>query len=546
MVLTVVSTGTNYIKNTANTNTFSKISGKRFKELGIKIGTININGGYAAKKEELVDEMVKFKLDMLGICDSRNKGFVEEYVGKEKYRVILSGVTKGKANWGVGLILSKKMEEHLLDSGRVNERIMWAKFSFYNLTVTVAVVYAPCEGCKEEEIDDFYRNLEDVMDIGAAGEIIVIGDFNSRIGKDNRGFETIMGKWGEDRDVNRNGRKLLDFCMALGLGITNSWFNHKDIHKFTWEEPTRNRKSILDYILVSKDLRRYVLDTRVFRGFEVSSDHYLVCCNLRIKYNRDSINTRTKCYRMKVESLEDRDTRCTFETRVSNEYNRIRETDEEDIETEWQGYRDILTKIGKEVLGEAVCKDNKRRSPWWTENIKTAVKAKKVAYKKWLATRSESNRQDYKDKRNAVSKSIKESKKKSWVDFGSFLENAGMEGRKLFWGVVKKLRSGKKLNMTNVKDTKGHLVTGKDKVMGRWKEYFEELLNFDDIKDNKSQDKNRAERVGTVDEEQNDISFNEVMLAIQKLKNGKAAGIDEITPELIKCSGVKGVEWMDT
>ena len=55
---------------------------------------------------------------------------------------------------------------------------------------------------------------------------------------------------------------------------TNSFYRHKDKHKFTWE--ARGTKSIIDYIIINDRLKSNIEDTRVFRGSETDSDQKLV------------------------------------------------------------------------------------------------------------------------------------------------------------------------------------------------------------------------------------------------------------------------------
>ena len=47
-----------------------------------------------------------------------------------------------------------------------------------------------------------------------------------------------------------------------------------------------------------------------------------------------------------------------------------------------------------------------------------------------------------------------------------------------------------------------------------------------------------------VDGMQEDISLTEIRKGVHKLKNGKAAGVDEVYAEMIKCSGGKALEWL--
>ena len=74
---------------------------------------------------------------------------------------------------------------------------------------------------------------------------------------------------------------MLDFYARHGLSITNTMFRHKGIHMCTWHQDNLGRSSIIDFVGVSSDLRLYVLDTRVKRGAELSTDHHLVVSWLR-------------------------------------------------------------------------------------------------------------------------------------------------------------------------------------------------------------------------------------------------------------------------
>jgi hypothetical protein len=63
------------------------------------------------------------------------------------------------------------------------------------------------------------------------------------------------------------------------MKIMNSWLQHKDSHKYTWS--ARGQRSIIDYVICNKKLSEMVLDTRVYRGPEIESDHYLVIAPTR-------------------------------------------------------------------------------------------------------------------------------------------------------------------------------------------------------------------------------------------------------------------------
>ncbi|KAK3533627.1 hypothetical protein QTP70_023381 [Hemibagrus guttatus] len=56
----------------------------------------------------------------------------------------------------------------------------------------------------------------------------------------------------------------------------NTMFKHKGAHQYTWYQDTLGRRSMIDLVVVLSDLRPHVLDTRVKRGAELSTDHHLV------------------------------------------------------------------------------------------------------------------------------------------------------------------------------------------------------------------------------------------------------------------------------
>jgi len=93
---------------------------------------------------------------------------------------------------------------------------------------------------------------------------------------------------------------------------------------------------------------------------------------------------------------------------------------------------------------------------------------------------------------------------------------------------INDFKKGYQPRTTIVKDEKGDLVADSHSIMARWRNYFSQLLNVHGVKDV------TQEEIHTVEPIVPEPSVFEFELAIEKLKNHKSPGIDQIPTELIK------------
>jgi len=96
------------------------------------------------------------------------------------------------------------------------------------------VCYAQTEDSSDEDKDLFYDQLESaVSSVLPHDQLILLGDFNAVSGVNRAGFEEVVGNYGSGTP-NDNTLQLLTFCAAYGLSIQGSWFQCRNIHRFTW------------------------------------------------------------------------------------------------------------------------------------------------------------------------------------------------------------------------------------------------------------------------------------------------------------------------
>uniref|UniRef100_A0A3B3CJV2 Reverse transcriptase domain-containing protein n=1 Tax=Oryzias melastigma TaxID=30732 RepID=A0A3B3CJV2_ORYME len=108
---------------------------------------------------------------------------------------------------------------------------------------------------------------------------------------------------------------------------------------------------------------------------------------------------------------------------------------------------------------------------------------------------------------------------------------------KRFWQTIRRLRRGKQFSAGTVFGAGGDLLTSTGDIVGRWKEYFEDLLN---PADTPSVEEAEAEDIGV----ELSITQAEVTEVVKELLGGKAPGVDEVRPEYLKSLDVVGVSWL--
>lgn len=102
------------------------------------------------------------------------------------------------------------------------------------------IMYGPT---KEEGKDNFFETLQLKLD-KAIGNKMLMGDINSRVGRDNLAIEKYLGQYEYETKID-NWETLIGLCIVNVLAIMNSKFKYKDMYNLTREVPLRREEIIL-------------------------------------------------------------------------------------------------------------------------------------------------------------------------------------------------------------------------------------------------------------------------------------------------------------
>ncbi|BHF74305.1 hypothetical protein SprV_0501739000 [Sparganum proliferum] len=131
---------------------------------------------------------------------------------------------------------------------------------------TIISAYAPPMTSPDAARDKFYEDLHALLaTVPKADKLVVLGDFNARVGTDYTAWRGVPGLHGL-RGSNDNGLLLLRTCAEHRLNLTNTFFCLPEREKVTWRHPRSRQWHLLDYVLVRRRDQRDVLVTKAIAG----------------------------------------------------------------------------------------------------------------------------------------------------------------------------------------------------------------------------------------------------------------------------------------
>lgn len=485
----------------------------------LRIATWNVRSLFMpGKLTNAEKEMERMNIDILGLSEVRWPGSGKQRT--QKGYIYYSGGSNNEHRHGTAVILTDKIAESVVDFVPVNERIIFIKMKTTHRDLNVIQIYAPTNDKTEQEIEEFYNKIDEVISLTKKGEItMVIGDFNAKIGAGVEGDN--IGAYGLGIR-NARGDRLNQFCTENNFLIANTFFKQHPRRLYTWKAPTDNKQRLvrnqIDFILLNMEFKKYIHSVKTYLGADINSDHNPVVMDFKIKRFK-RIKRETLAKHIDIDKLKNPEVKEKISYKIEKELKTIeaRIQTEEEIQTTWNAIKNKITDVQEQDIG---FRKNNKKQEWMTQEILDLMSERR---------RNKTRPSQYKNINKIIRKKCREAKEKLMSEKCQEIEllQEKYDTFNIHKNVKEMTGRTRKHQTTTLRDSNNEIILGIEGKLRRWKEYVEEL--FDDDRPNKPPPEDQV-----TNEKAPEISKSEVIHAIKILKNRKATGPDKIHAEILK------------
>ena len=144
------------------------------------IGTWNVRSMNQGKLEVVKQEMARVNINILGISELKWTGMGE--FNSDGHCIYYRGQESLRRN-GIVFIVNKRVWNAVLECKLKNDRMISVCFQGKSFSITVIQVIAPTSNAEEAEVEWFYEDLQDLLELTPKKEVLFIrGDWNAKVG----------------------------------------------------------------------------------------------------------------------------------------------------------------------------------------------------------------------------------------------------------------------------------------------------------------------------------------------------------------------------
>nr|VZI32969.1 unnamed protein product [Spirometra erinaceieuropaei] len=431
----------------------------------------------------------------------------------------------------------------------INDRLMSLRLPLRGRGkfATIISTYAPTMTNPDAVRDKFYEDPHALLaTVPKVDKLIVLGDFNARVGTDHTAWRGVLGPHGL-RGSNDNGLLLLRTCAEHRLILTNTFFCLSEREKATWRHPRSRQWHLLDYVLVRRRDQRDVLVTKAIAGVDGWTDHRLVISKMRIRLQpRRRPQGKRPPGKLNVALLSLPAHHLHFSNELAQRLDNLpiaaaaddaaAAAENASVENRWCQLRDTVQSTALAVLGRAT----RQHQDWFDDNdaaIRNLLAEKNRLHKAYVDHPTDATKAAFYRSRRQLQQRLREMQDVWTARKAEEIQGyADRNEWKNFFSAIKAVYGPPTKGTVPILSADGNtLLTEKTQILQRWAEHFRGVLNRPSVISDAA-----IERLPQV--ETNVVldlppSLQETVRAVQQLSSGKAPGSDAIPAEVCKHGG---------
>ena len=226
------------------------------RERRLRVATWNFSGlGSERKQKEVEELLVKNNIDFVAGQESWEREDTRiEVEGYKWFGKPRNNQTSQRGEGGVGFLVRECLvsEVEFITSVRYEESV-WMKVRGERgrSALYIGCVYMPTDSTSVAVVESCYGRLKDVLSFREKGQVVLLGDFNARVGR-SVDVDDVIDMFGEDT-CNASGNRLISFLNEVELVVCNGRKRAVE-PEWTRVRPSLKQKSIIDYVITDTQL----------------------------------------------------------------------------------------------------------------------------------------------------------------------------------------------------------------------------------------------------------------------------------------------------
>ena len=124
--------------------------------------------------------MARVNVDILGIGKLKRTGMGE--FNSDDHYIYYCRQESLRRN-GVAIVVNKRVQNTVLGCSLKNNRMISVRFQGKPFNITVIQAYAPTTKAEKAEVERFYEDLQDLLELTPKKDVLfIIGDWNAKLG----------------------------------------------------------------------------------------------------------------------------------------------------------------------------------------------------------------------------------------------------------------------------------------------------------------------------------------------------------------------------